>query len=62
MLELTSHLQVEVGALLPHQHHWPPLPRFPWAVVLQGQPHPAVLPSREGTQLLEPFGEAFVIE
>lgn len=62
MLELTSHLHVEVGALLPHQHHWPPLPKFPWAVVLQEQTQPAALPSTEGTQVVKPFGEAFVIK
>lgn len=62
MLELTSHLQVGVGALLPHQHHWPPLPRFPGAVVLQGQPQPAALPSTESIPVVKLFGEAFVIK
>ena len=56
MLQLTSHLQMEVVALLPHQHRWPPLPRFPQAVVLQGEHKSAVPASTEGTQRLNSSG------
>lgn len=55
-LVLTSHLQREVVALLPHQHHWPPPARFPRAIVLQGEYKSAVPASTEGTRWLNSSG------